>query len=88
MLDKEILAQLKDVFSKLENSIELVYQKSNHEKQDELLSYLEGVASTSEKISLIADNEESDAPSFKITRNGVDSGISILGIPGGHEFSS
>lgn len=88
MLDSVIIEQLKDVFSKLEGSIELKANKSKHEKQSELVDMLSEIASTSDKITFVETKVESSIPSFNIAHNGNDNGIHFKGIPGGHEFSS
>ncbi len=88
MLDTELKSQLEQVFSALEQPIELVYSKSAHEKQGELVDMLEGVASTSPQISAVPSGVESRAPAFRVERAGSPTGISFRGIPGGHEFTS
>lgn len=88
MLDTELKNQLEQVFSALEQPIELVYAKSAHEKQGELVDMLEGVASTSPKISAVPSGVESRVPAFRVERAGSPTGISFRGIPGGHEFTS
>lgn len=84
MLDQNIIEQLKSVFSPLENNIELVVKHSEHPKHGELISMLEGVASTSSKISMSVSEKTSLVPEFSIKNTG----INFIGIPGGHEFSS
>lgn len=87
-LDKEILNQLIDVFKPLESKIEISLQESSHPKQAELTEMLESLASTSEKIELQRSTQVSEAIQFSLKKNGVESGIKFLGIPGGHEFTS
>ena len=41
MIDSNLAAQLKDVFAKLENPVNLVYRPSAHPKQGELVTVLE-----------------------------------------------
>ncbi len=88
MLDNSIKAQLKEVFSALESSIDLVYDSSENEKQSELLEMLEEIASTSSKITAKESDTFSATPYFRIEKNSQPTGISIRGIPGGHEFTS
>ena len=88
MLENSILSQLKDVFQKLESSINLVFYDSNHAKQKELLDLLMEVASTSDKINTLSSEKKSSYPKFNIAIDGKDSGMVFSGIPGGHEFSS
>lgn len=88
MLDTNILEQLKSVFEKLESDVTLVYNQSNHEDQDKLLDLLRSVSSTSSKIILKPSDTTSSAPAFYIEYEGKPNGISFLGIPSGHEFTS
>lgn len=88
MLEKNIIDQLKEVFSKLENPVELVYAKSSHDKQEELLLMLNQIVETSEKILLSEGNFRSDYPQFILRYQGKPNGVKFSGIPGGHEFSS
>ena len=88
MLDSGMIEQLKGVFSKLEKEVQLVICKSDNEKQEELFGMLSDVASTSDNITLVQSESESNAPHFFIKYDGKENGISFTGIPGGHEFSS
>ena len=88
MLDNQILEQLKAVFGKLENQVELVYSESSHEDQSKLLDMLRDVQSTSPKIILKSSGKIDLAPSFHLLYNGVPNWISFYGIPSGHEFTS
>ncbi|MDX9730591.1 MAG: alkyl hydroperoxide reductase subunit F [Bdellovibrionales bacterium] len=85
MLDQNLIDQLKEVFSKLENPVRLRLVSSAHGDQAELREMLSGLTQASGKITLIEDSATTaDAPAFSIEGTG----ISFLGIPGGHEFSS
>lgn len=88
MLEQDIKLQLSTVFEKLENEIELVYFQSVHNKQHELVEMLTDLASTSNLIKIVSLNEASDVPKFFIQNKGIANGVSFIGIPGGHEFSS
>lgn len=90
MLDSNIIEQLKGVFSKLEKTVELVYEKSEHADHKQLIDMLEQVASTSENITVrpAVNEHTSDVPQFHIEYEGKPNGISFRGIPGGHEFTS
>jgi len=77
-----MIDQLKTVFSKLENEIELTYYQSSHEKQAELLEMLNDLHIASPKIKITKCLEESLVPRFFIKN------IMFTGIPGGHEFTS
>jgi len=88
MLDSQILDQLKDVFSKLEGTVELTIDRSSHEKNSELVEMLTEVASTSDKIKFLESETNSKHPRFEISHNCLKNGIIFSGIPGGHEFTS
>lgn len=88
MLDSDIKDQLREVFKAIEGSVELVYDESSHENQQELKEMLEGIASTCDNIKLVPSGRSGHAPAFLIARSGKPTGISFRGIPGGHEFTS
>lgn len=88
MLDSQIITQLKEVFLKLNRDIALVYDQSTHSKQSELVQMLEDIATTSPRIKIQQSDKSADIPGFRIFKDNRPSGISFLGIPGGHEFSS
>lgn len=89
MLDQNILDQLKSVYSALENEIRLVYKKSSHADQSQLVEMLTDIASTNpDKIKLIEDSKESNVPDFEIYYINRPSGVRFTGIPNGHEFTS
>lgn len=88
MLDQGTLNQLKEVFSKLENEVELVLNSSVHEDHAQLEEMLTLVSSTSEKIKLTKDSTKTLTPEFYIKYKNERNGIQFRGIPGGHEFTS
>ena len=88
MLDSAMKEQLTSVFSKLENTVELVYENSTHEDLKDLLDLIQDVASTSDKIVVKASSGNSPIPQFSIVYKGQPTGITFKGIPGGHEFTS
>lgn len=88
MLDSNILEQLKSVYQKLENEVTLVIFRSIHEKQKELLELARGIKSTSDKIILKESDEESVIPKLTLEYQGQPTGVTFMGIPGGHEFTS
>jgi alkyl hydroperoxide reductase subunit F len=88
MLTEDIISQLKEYFSGLQNDIELRVDSSAHEKQNELLEMLGGVASCSSRLTMTVAASTAAVPSFEIFRNGASTGVRFVGIPGGHEFSS
>jgi len=88
MLDQAIITQLEGLFKQLEGKITLQYSDSSHEKQQELLELLRQVAQTSERIELQRLEQSRAEPFFSLLHNNKETGISFVGIPGGHEFSS
>lgn len=91
MLSPEILQALKGYTAGMQRDVTLVLQSGEHDKRDELKTFLEAVASVSERIAL----EERDCGgvlrspiSFLLEADGLDTGIRFSGIPGGHEFNS
>lgn len=90
-LDKEIIDQLKNIFSKLDVSILLLIQGSPASpKRMEMEEFANDFASSSDRIEVKVEDfpTEEDAPVLAIWRDGVPTGIQFVGVPGGHEFSS
>lgn len=88
MLENEIIEQLKGVYQNLENEVGLVLAKSNHANQNELEGMVRDLAKTSSKIVVRESNENSDVPKLTLEYKNVPTGITFLGVPGGHEFTS
>ena len=88
MLEKAIIDQLKTVYQSLEKPVTLVYAKSEHELQNELLQLLLDIESTSSYIHLQESDKTSAIPLLSIHTDGKDTGIRFQGYPGGHEFTS
>lgn len=90
MLENNILEQLKGVFAKIENQVDLVYDLSDHADQSQMVNLLEQVASTAENIVVrpAEHNKKADFPQFHIEYAGKPNGIYFKGIPTGHEFTS
>ena len=88
MLDEQIKSQLQSVYAQLENEVNLVYDESNHEDQNQLLELIRGVAETSDKIQVLNSGRASSAPHFHVQYKNQPNGISFTGIPTGHEFTS
>ena len=91
MLSNDILNALKGYTANMQKSVTLVLQTGEHSKRAELLEFLTGVASSSDKISV----EERDTDgylrssiSFFLEVEGKNTGIVFSGIPSGHEFNS
>lgn len=88
MLDQEIKSQLTQVFADLKSGVGLSYNESKHADHAELLEMLKSTAETSPHIQASSSGKVTEAPGFDILRDGKKTGVSFLGIPGGHEFTS
>lgn len=91
MLTNEIIEALRKYTASMQKDVTFVLQTGTHEKREELVDFLDGIAAASDKVSV----EERDLPailrspvSFLLEADGVDTGIRFSGIPGGHEFNS
>lgn len=91
MLSNDILTALKGYTANMQKPVTLVLQTGEHSKRDELLEFLNGVASTSDKISVEerdTDGSLRSSISFYLEVEGNNTGITFSGIPSGHEFNS
>ena len=91
MLEKDILDQLKSIFSNLETSVTLVVTGvSSRNETQPMLEFARDFASVSDALSVkeIDAPTEENAPVMQIWRDGNPTGVSFCGIPNGHEFTS
>lgn len=89
MLDQEILQQLKGIFAKIKSRITFSMQsKGESEASAEMVSFLDDVASTSDKFDVHRAEADVEAPTFEIVRDGTPTGVRFCGIPNGHEFTT
>lgn len=88
MLDLQIIEQLKTVYQGLQNEVTLVVDRSDHEQQKDLMELVTDILSASEKILLKESHEYSPVPKLSLEYQGHPTGVSFLGVPGGHEFTS
>lgn len=88
MLDNELTVQLRELFGKLNWPVEVRLFQSEHSALSELEQFLSEVVSCSDKLSLTRVSESTAAPHFQIWSQSVSTGVSFIGIPSGHEFSS
>lgn len=89
MLDQEILQQLKGIFAKIKSQITFSMQsKGESEVSAEMASFLDDVASTSDKFAVQKAEADVEAPTFEIVRDGIPTGVRFCGIPNGHEFTT
>lgn len=91
MLTQDILNTLKSYTANMQKKVTFVLQVGEHNKRDELRSFLADITSVSEMIVLKERDvgEKLRSPiSFLIEADGEDTGIQFSGIPSGHEFNS
>jgi NADH-dependent peroxiredoxin subunit F len=88
MLEAHILEQLKSVYQVLEREVTLVVARSTHQQQALLVELAQQLATTSAKILVRESDEISQLPQLTLEYAGNPTGITFLGIPGGHEFTS
>lgn len=89
MLDKNIIEQVKDIFTSLKSKITFkVTTDANDVKKQELNDFLNDIASTSEKLSVEYIEQTGAKLHFTLYKNDKATGITFRGIPNGHEFTS
>lgn len=88
MLEAQIIDQLKNVYQNLEHPVTLVVANSSHENQKDLMELVDDLSSTSEKILVRKSDETSSIPKLSIEYKNEPTGITFMGVPGGHEFTS
>ena len=88
MLSSDIKQQLSQHFDKLTSSVQLVVRETSAPQANELLSLLEDTAACHQLVSVEHSDETSEHPYFEIHKDHKPVGISFLGIPTGHEFTS
>lgn len=89
MLEKSILDQVQTIFQPLEAhyTLRASYHPENEHAQ-ELLDFLNDMASCSEKLSCEWVQSEESKLEFTLLKEGTETGIKFRGIPNGHEFTS
>ena len=90
-LTNAIKKSLSGYMENLEDEITIVLQAGEHQKREELLSFLTDVSKTSEKLKLVERDmgQKLKSPiTFFLEKNNIDSGVYFSGTPGGHEFNS
>ncbi|WP_440996348.1 alkyl hydroperoxide reductase subunit F [Arhodomonas sp. SL1] len=89
MLDNKLKDQLKAYLENVTQPVELVASLDDGDKSRELEELLGEIASLSEQVSLLRDDDaDVRRPSFTIRRAGSDVAVRFAGIPMGHEFTS
>ena len=91
MLDKDIISQLKGIFSNLTTPITLVVNGAvDIEATREMTRFADDFASASDLLSVKSTGipTPENAPLLSILKEGKPTGVSFCGIPNGHEFTS
>ena len=89
MFDEATLTQLSQVFSRMEQPLQLQLSLDDRPLSRQLHSLMEELAKLTPKLSLRTDGDAADAPAVRICRaDGSWTGLAFHGVPGGHEFSS
>jgi alkyl hydroperoxide reductase subunit F len=90
MITPEIKQALTQYTQNMNAPLSFVLQVGEHEKRDELKTFLSDIASVNDKLSLVErDVAELRSPiSFALYVNDEPTGIIFSGIPSGHEFNS
>lgn len=91
IFDSDMIAQLKTVFSKMENPLLLKLYLADDPLSLELENYMRSMAKLTDKLSveIAEDRSEQETPCVRIYKdNNTDTGLAFHGVPGGHEFTS
>ncbi|ABZ95379.1 Alkyl hydroperoxide reductase, large subunit [Leptospira biflexa serovar Patoc strain 'Patoc 1 (Ames)'] len=88
MLDESTKQQVKQYFERIKNPVSITLYSGDHEKREELVSFLNDIESLSPMISIQHSSDVTDGLRFTIISNGNPTGIHFSGIPMGHEFTS
>lgn len=91
LFSQEIVKQLLSVFGRMERPLVLKLFLDKRPVSAELRSYMEEIASLSEKLSVEIQEQptEKELPCVKVyLADGTDTGLAFHGVPGGHEFTS
>lgn len=86
----ETVAQLNNIFSRMESPLILKLQLDDRPLSHEVLSFMNALSGLTDKLSVDIDSTiGKDVPSVGIYRpDGSWSGLAFHGVPGGHEFTS
>lgn len=89
-LSDDIVKQLNVVFGRLKKDVTLELLEDGSQKSQELESFIDEVASYSDKLTVKKGQAASDdyLPQLRLIVDGQDTGLHYAGIPTGHEMSS
>ena len=90
LFSTEMRTQLETVFERMENPLVLKLYLDNRPVSKELQKYVTDLTAMTDKLSLelVTDDIDEFAPSVKLYRDGIYTGLAFHGVPGGHEFTS
>ena len=89
MLSQGILQAITQYTANMQAPLTFVLQSGEHEKREELKTFLGDIAGTNDLLALDERNTTLRSPiSFYIEVDGKDTGVQFSGIPSGHEFNS
>ncbi len=87
-VDEEMIPQLNAVFERMEHPLVLEVCTGGLQKGYELLQAMKEIATLTDKLSVIEENEGEYKPCVKLIKDGKYTGLAFHGVPGGHEFTS
>ena len=89
LFDGDMLAQLNAVFARMANPLVLKLELDGRPVSNELKTYMEELASLTDKLTVEVSDWGTDAPCVRVCRaDGSETGLAFHGVPGGHEFTS
>lgn len=89
MLDATLKTQLQGYLLRLTHSVDIIASVDDGDSSQEMLEMLRDVVSTSDKLTLIEQRDDSERkPSFALRASGGEARVRFAGLPMGHEFTS
>jgi NADH-dependent peroxiredoxin subunit F len=88
MLDANIKAQLASYLGRITQPVALIASLDDSDSARQMRELLEEIAPLSPLVSARFDGSAARRPSFQVTREGADMGVTFAAIPMGHEFTS
>lgn len=89
LFSAEMIQQLKAVFSKMEQSLQLCLHLDDRPVSQELRQYMEELSRHTDKLSVTTIQGGKALPFVEVVRSdGTKTGLVFHGVPGGHEFTS
>lgn len=90
MIESALIEQVRGIYAGLTHDYTLHLNANPAEGGNaaELAEFVRDFASASPRLTVVDATIAGTAPSFSISRNGVPTGITFQGTPGGHEFTS